>query len=158
MFHSTPGPWSALGRRGKGPAVLANSYRGTDPYQEQYTIAGLSHPCCSYPPCCPLLVVTTPSCICSYLVPPNPGVDIEFSVAQGTLITVLAGYAYSMLNCFNSSEIGPELVSYLKMAKTGPHSWKMNSLAFSLSYRGNALYHRRGAFIIDGGKDGCKLR
>ena len=26
-----------------------------------------------------------------------------------------------MLNCFNSSQMGPEFVPYIKMAKIGPH-------------------------------------
>jgi len=37
------------------------------------------------------------------------------------LSTIFGTLRRSMLNCFGSGRVGPELVPYIKMAKIGPH-------------------------------------
>ena len=50
-----------------------------------------------------------------------------------------------MLNYFNSSQMGPELVPYMKVAKIGPPFLKMNN--FTFTFRVAYLSDKRGSVL-----------
>ena len=58
------------------------------------------------------------------------------------LRTIFGTLRRIMLNCFNSSQVGPELVPYIKMAKIGPHFENEPRLSVEPHFRQHSVIRR----------------
>jgi len=79
---------------------------------------------------------------CSPRLRPGSVFTQDFAQACSPLLrlsTIFGTLRRSMLYCFNSSRVGPELVPYIKMAKIGPHFENEQPRQYITSHHRRAL-------------------